>query len=127
MQARSSDGPAGMVFDAVFNTPDVGAAAPAPAPAAAAAAAVVVVEPPCEPAVEPPNKEVRLMSSPHRIGQMRNLMQPELPKVDIEPSVAAAAAEPVKEEPAAAPQTPIPPNVTLVQVSQVYLFGRRMY
>ena len=26
MKARSSDGPAGMVFDAVFNTPDVGSA-----------------------------------------------------------------------------------------------------
>ena len=27
MKARSSEGPAGMVFDAVFNTPDVGSAA----------------------------------------------------------------------------------------------------
>ena len=26
VKARSSDGPAGMVFDAVFNTPDVGSA-----------------------------------------------------------------------------------------------------
>ena len=42
MEARSSDGPAGMVFDAVFNTPDVGAAP---------------VEPPCQP-VEPPKQEV---------------------------------------------------------------------
>ena len=42
MEARSSDGPAGMVFDAVFNTPDVGAAP---------------VEPPCRP-VEPPKQEV---------------------------------------------------------------------
>ena len=44
IKARSSDGPAGMVFDAVFNTPDVGAAAAVP-------------ETPCEP-VEPPNQEV---------------------------------------------------------------------
>ena len=63
-----------MVFDAVFNTPDVGAAAPAaaaaPAPALAAApAAAVVVETPCEPAVEPPNKEVRLMNSPQRTAK----------------------------------------------------------
>merc|ERR1712037_482823 len=88
MKARSSDGPAGMVFDAVFNTPDVGAAP--------------VVEPPCQP-VEPPKKE------------------PDLPKVDVEPSVvvaeesspvAAAAAEPISEEPA--PVTPVPP-VSVVQ------------
>ena len=45
MKARSSDGPAGMVFDAVFNTPDVGSAA------------VAVPATPCEP-VEPPNQEV---------------------------------------------------------------------
>ena len=48
---------------------------------------------------------------------MRNVSQLELPKVDVEPSVAAAPAEPVKEE-ESAPQTPIPPILTLVQVSQ---------
>jgi len=87
MKARSSDGPAGMVFDAVFNTPDVGAAPPL-AP---------VVESPSNP-VEPPKEE------------------PEFPKVEVEPSVAATATstEPVKKEPAA-PQTPIPPVPTIVQ------------
>ena len=62
---------------------------------------------------------------------MRHFPQPDLPKVDVEPSVAvveesspaaaaaaaaAAADEPIKEEPAAA--TPVPP-LTLVQVGQV--------
>ena len=45
MKARSSDGPAGMVFDAVFNTPDVGAAPLFPP------------ETPSQP-VEPPKQEV---------------------------------------------------------------------
>ena len=59
---------------------------------------------------------------------MRHFPQPDLPKVDVEPSVAvveesspaaaaaAAGDEPIKEEPAAA--TPVPP-LTLVQVGQV--------
>ena len=47
MKARSSEGPAGMVFDAVFNTPDVGSAA------------AVVADPPPQPPVEdPPKQEV---------------------------------------------------------------------
>ena len=45
MKARSSDGPAGMVFDAVFNTPDVGSAP--------------VVDPP---PAEPPKQEVSTRS-----------------------------------------------------------------
>ena len=48
MKARSSEGPAGMVFDAVFNTPDVGSAA----------AAVVVADPPPQPVEDPPKQEV---------------------------------------------------------------------
>ena len=116
MEARSSDGPAGMVFDAVFNTPDVGANAPL-AP---------VVEPPSEPLVEPPSdpvgppkEEVRL-DIEQQPQKMRNVSQPEFPKVEVEPSVAATAAPTklVKEEPAA-PQTPIPPVLTIVQVSSV--------
>merc|ERR1712083_834746 len=89
LKARSSEGPAGMVFDAVFNTPDVGSAA------------VVVPDPPPQPVEDPPKQE------------------PDLPKVDVEPSVAVfeesspdAVADPVKEEPA--PSTPVPP-VTVVQ------------
>ena len=46
MKARSSEGPAGMVFDAVFNTPDVGSAA------------VVVADPPPQPVEDPPKQEV---------------------------------------------------------------------
>merc|ERR1711879_749923 len=89
LKARSSEGPAGMVFDAVFNTPDVGSAA-----------AAVVAGPPPQPVEEPPKQE------------------PNLPKVDVDPSVAVveesspdAVADPVKEEPA--PSTPVPP-VTVV-------------
>ena len=57
--------------------------------------------------------------------------QPDLPKVDVEPSVvvveesspvaAAVAAEPISEEPA--PVTPVPP-VTVVQVRHVSLSKR---
>ena len=54
---------------------------------------------------------------------MRIALQPDLPKVDVEPSVAVveesspdAVADPVKEE--QAPTTPVPP-VTVVQVGQV--------
>ena len=46
MKARSSEGPAGMVFDAVFNTPDVGSAAAA------------VADPPPQPVEDPPKQEV---------------------------------------------------------------------
>ena len=46
MKARSSEGPAGMVFDAVFNTPDVGSAA------------AVVADPPPQPVEDPPKQEV---------------------------------------------------------------------
>ena len=46
MKARSSEGPAGMVFDAVFNTPDVGSAA------------AVVADPPPQPVKDPPKQEV---------------------------------------------------------------------
>ena len=55
---------------------------------------------------------------------MRIALQPDLPKVDVEPSVAvveessldAVAEQPVKEE--QPPTTPVPP-VTVVQVGQV--------
>ena len=55
---------------------------------------------------------------------MRIALQPDLPKVDVEPSVAVveesspddAVADPVKED--QAPTTPVPP-VTVVQVGQV--------
>ena len=54
---------------------------------------------------------------------MRIALQPDLPKVDVEPSVAVveesspvAVADPVKEE--QLPSTPVPP-VTVVQVGQV--------
>ena len=55
---------------------------------------------------------------------MRIALQPDLPRVDVEPSVAvveeslpdAVAEQPVKEE--QAPTTPVPP-VTVVQVGQV--------
>ena len=47
MKARSSEGPAGMVFDAVFNTPDVGSAA-----------AVVVAVPPPQQVEDFPKQEV---------------------------------------------------------------------
>ena len=54
---------------------------------------------------------------------MRIALQPDLPKVDVEPSVAVveesspdAVANPVKEE--QPPTTPVPP-VTVVQVGQV--------
>ena len=110
MKARSSDGPAGMVFDAVFNTPDVGAAA-------------LVPETPRQP-VEPPKQEVGSSSS---IKSAKFPAQPDLPKVDVESNVAvveesslADATEPVKEEPA--PATPVPPVVTVVQVGQAFLF-----
>ena len=112
MKARSSDGPAGMVFDAVFNTPDVGAVP-----------ALVAPETPRQP-VEPPKQEVGSSSS---IKSAKFPAQPDLPKVDVEPNVAvveesslADSTEPVKEEPA--PATPVPPVVTVVQVGQAFLF-----
>ena len=67
MEARSSDGPAGMVFDAVFNTPDVNTNSPD----VGAAAPAAPVEPPVPP-VEPSKEEVSLTieQPPQRIGQI---------------------------------------------------------
>ena len=66
MEARSSDGPAGMVFDAVFNTPDVNTNSPDVGTAAPAH-----VEPPVPP-VEPSKEEVSLNIEQllQRIGQI---------------------------------------------------------
>merc|ERR1719150_164587 len=87
MKARSSDGPAGMVFDAVFNTPDVGSAP--------------VVNPP---PAEPPKQE-------------EPAAEEKIPKVDVESKVAVieeveSSPSVEKEEPP--PTTSVPP-LTLVQ------------
>jgi len=86
MKARSSDGPAGMVFDAVFNTPDVGSAP-------------VVDPPPAEPPKQEPAAEEKIPKVD---------VEPKV--VVVEEIESSPAVE--KEEPP--PATPVPP-LTLVQ------------